>query len=76
MYLNGCTAMPDVIELGLGSFCADNVWDMDRAHDLTDHFATAFLLAELKGDKEAAKTLAPENVTFPGIKYETTEFTK
>ena len=31
-------------------------------------------LAELKGDSEAAKALAPENVTFPGIQYETTEF--
>lgn len=76
LYLNGCATMPDVVELGFGSFCADNVWDMDRAHDLIDHFTTAFLLAELKGDKEASKALAPENVTFSGIKYETTEFNK
>ncbi len=41
---------------------ATPVWDMDRAHDLINHFATAFLLAELKGDAEAAKALAPENV--------------
>lgn len=31
---------------------------------------TAFLLAELKGDAEAAAALAPENVSFPGIQYE------
>ena len=49
---------------------------MDRAHDLINHFVTAFLLAELKGDSEAAKALAPENVTFPGIQYETTQFGK
>ena len=47
---------------------------MDRAHDLTNHFMTAFLLAELKGDPEAAAALAPENVASPGIQYETTEF--
>ena len=54
--------------------CADAVWDMDRAHDLIDHLATAFLLAELKGDADAAKALAPENVAFPGIQYETTAY--
>ena len=47
---------------------------MQRAHDLTNHFVTAFLLTMLKGDREAAKALAPENVTFTGIKYETTGF--
>jgi hypothetical protein len=41
---------------------------------LTDHFATAFLLTELKDDVEAAKALAPENVTFTGIIYQTTGF--
>jgi hypothetical protein len=41
-----------------------------------NHFVIAFLLAELKGDTEATKALAPENVTFPGIQYETTGFDK
>ena len=45
---------------------------MDRAHDLIDHFITAFLLSVLKRDPAAAEALAPENVTFPGIYYETT----
>jgi predicted dienelactone hydrolase len=53
--------------------CSDPVWDMDRAHDLINHFVTAFLLAELKDDAEAKKVLVPENVMFPGITYETTE---
>ena len=55
-------------------FCADAVWDMDRAHDLTKHFTTAFLLAELTGDAEAAAALTPENVAFPDIRYETTGY--
>ena len=54
--------------------CFDPVWDKDRGLDLIHHFSTAFLLAELKGDDEAAKALAPDNLTFPGIQYETTPF--
>lgn len=59
-----------------GAFFAvsDPVWDMDRVHDLTDHLTTAFLLAELYGDDEAAAALAPDAVQFPGITYETTGF--
>jgi predicted dienelactone hydrolase len=54
--------------------CTDPTWDMEQAHDLINHFATAFLLAELYDDTEAAAALAPEAVTFPGITYETTGF--
>lgn len=59
---------------GMIWFCADAVWDMDRAHDLTKHFITAFLMAELTGNAEAATALTPENVTFPDIRYETTGY--
>jgi hypothetical protein len=45
---------------------------MDRAHDLTNHFVTAFLLAQLYEDADAAAALAPDAVTFPGVRYETT----
>ncbi len=54
--------------------CSEEYWNRDRAHDLINHFATAFLLTEFKGDQEAAKALAPENVSFAGIDYETTGF--
>jgi predicted dienelactone hydrolase len=64
---------PDVPWMAQDSFwaCSDAVWDMERAHDLIDHFITAFLLAELKGDPQAAEALALENVSFSGIGYET-----
>ncbi len=52
--------------------CFDPVWDKDRANDLADHFVTAFLLAEMYGDADAAAALAPDAVQFPGITYETT----
>lgn len=52
--------------------CNDAVWDVDRVHDLTDHFTTAFLLDVLKGDKDAHKVLLPDAVEFSGIEYKTT----
>jgi predicted dienelactone hydrolase len=55
-------------------YCSDPVWDTDRAHDLVDHFVTAFFLAALYGDADAAAALAPDAVQFPGISYETTGF--
>jgi hypothetical protein len=45
---------------------------MNRAHDLINHFTTAFLLDKLKGDSEAHKALLPEAVSFSGIAYTTT----
>ncbi|MBM4028468.1 MAG: hypothetical protein FJ280_24190, partial [Planctomycetes bacterium] len=71
---NACPAYPGMVKAGYHMFCSDPVWDVDRAHDLTNHFVTAFLLAELKGDAEAAKALAPDKVSFPGIRYETTAY--
>lgn len=67
---------PDMVKAIPAFFpsCSDAVWDIDRAHDLIDHFVTAFLLAELNDDAEAAAALAPDAVQFPGISYETTEF--
>lgn len=70
-----CDGMPWVIETPFyGWICFDPVWDKDRGVDLINHFSTAFLLAELKGDADAAVALAPENVAFPGIQYETTAY--
>ena len=43
--------------------------------DQVIHLMTAFLLAELKGDAQAASALSPANVTFSGVKYETTAYT-
>ena len=40
--------------------------------DLYFHFSTAFLLAELKDDPEAAKAMLPANAVFPGVTLKTT----
>ena len=75
MFLNDCNSATGMAEVAF-EWCSDSVWDTNRVHDLTNYFATAFLKAELYGDAEAAKALAPENVNFTGIKYETTAYGK
>jgi predicted dienelactone hydrolase len=71
---DSCSLEPWLIDFGWFWVCSDPVWDMDRAHDLINHFTTAFLLAEMYGDSDAAAALAPDAVQFAGIKYETTGF--
>jgi predicted dienelactone hydrolase len=73
MFLNDCNSATGMSDVAF-EWCSDSVWDTNRVHDLTNYFAAAFLLSELKGDPEAAKALAPENVAFPGIQYETAGF--
>lgn len=64
---------PEIWHIGpWHEMCTDPVWDSYRVYDLLDHFVLAFLRATLDGDPEAAAALAPEAVTFPGIRYETT----
>lgn len=74
MFANSCDTSPWLIDIGAFMACSDPVWDMDRAHDLINHFVTAFLLAELYGDEDAVVALAPDAVQFSGIQYETTGF--
>ncbi len=50
-------------------YSSGNLEDLDRVN----HIATAFLLTEVKGDRDAAKALSPQNLMFPGVRVETTE---
>ncbi len=67
IFANACT--PIVIQAGFFYACSDPVWDMQRAHDLTNHFTTSFLLAYLQNDTEALEALAPESIDFIGFQY-------
>ena len=69
-----CEASTFFADIGFYAGCSDPVWDVDRAHDLTNHFTTAFLLAELTQDTEAAAALVPDAVVFPGVTYEAQGF--
>lgn len=62
--------IPALILLGQYRRCSDSVWDMGRAHDLTNHFATAFLLRTLRDDATASAALDPSKVIFTGVNYQ------
>ncbi len=69
-----CSDTQWLVDTGWSFFCLDNIWDSDRAHDLINHFTTAFLLDVLKGDKDAHAALVPEAVSFPGIQFKSQGF--
>jgi predicted dienelactone hydrolase len=70
IFTSTCAATSWVADTVFKEFCADPLWDRNRAHELINHFTTAFLLAELKHDGAAAAALAPGAVTFPGVTYD------
>lgn len=65
-----CEQLPFFAEIGFDAYCSDPVWDMDEVHDLAQHFATAFLLSELKQDADATQALTSDAVNFDGIAYQ------
>ena len=69
IFTNTCESIPLYAKLFVGEFCADSVWDRHEAHGLINHFTTAFLLAELKHDSDAAAVLAPDTAVFPDVTY-------
>lgn len=69
IFTGPCEKIPFYLRLISNEFCADPGWDRQYAHDLVRHSATAFLLAELKGDVQAAAVLAPAVVDFPSVSY-------
>lgn len=69
LFVDACSDL--ALRLGFFTQCSDPVWDMSRAHDLVNHFTTAFLLASLYDDADAAGALRPEAVDFRGVTFET-----
>ena len=70
IFTGPCEAAPLYLKIISGEFCTDTSWNRTRAHELTKHFTTAFLLAELKHDSNAAAALGPGNVDFVDVIYE------
>jgi len=62
--------LPIYTVFGMYQLCSDHVWDMDRAHDLINHFTTAFLASVLGGDTAATTALEPGSIRIPGISYQ------
>ena len=65
--MNACDVTPWFAEFVAPWVCSDAVWDMQHAHDMINHFTTAFLLSKLNDDAEAGAALSPEEMDFPGI---------
>ncbi len=67
---NACEDLPWSEDFPYGdAICVDPAWDKHEALELIRHFCTAFLLATLKNDADAAAALAPEAVEFDRIEY-------
>lgn len=69
IFTNPCAEVRWFVQPLAGEFCADTTWNQFEAHGLIGHFTTAFLLAELKQDADAATALAPNGVAFPNVAY-------
>lgn len=53
--------------------CTDPVWQMGQAHDIINHYTTAFLLAEFYDDAEASAFVMSDGTDLvDGLIYETT----
>jgi hypothetical protein len=65
--VDSCTDLQ--LQFDLFHICSDPVWDMSRAHDLTNHMATAFLRVTFLEDQQARAALVPEAVRFPSVTY-------
>lgn len=75
MIFNGpCERLPLALSFALGEFCQDRAWDRGRAHDLTGHFAVAFLMATLKDDPAAAQWLRSDHIEFSGLGFDSQGF--
>jgi predicted dienelactone hydrolase len=74
IFTGPCEASRRVLTILREPFCADPAWERAEAHDLVRHYTTAFLLAELKDDADAASVLAPEAIAFPSVRYAATGY--
>jgi predicted dienelactone hydrolase len=69
VFAGECDRVRRIVNLVSMGFCSDPAWDRDDAHDLVEHYVTAFLLAELGGDEAATAALTPDDQKLPGIGY-------
>lgn len=66
LFVDACNDV--ALRLGLFNQCSDPVWDMQRAHDLTNHYVTAFLRATFTDDVDAGHALGES--AFAGVTVE------
>jgi predicted dienelactone hydrolase len=69
IFAGECDVVRRALTLVSTGFCSDPAWDRNQAHDLIEHYTTAFLLAELKQDAEARRALAADTTGIPALAY-------
>ncbi len=70
IFTASCEETPWYLKFFSKEFCVDQSWERGYAHNLTRHFTTAFLLAELGQDAAASTALQPDSVEFAQIVYD------
>ncbi len=70
LFAGRCDAARRLLRLLPEPFCADPAWDRSAAQTLVKHLATAFLLAELASDGDAAAALTPAAVGVADVMYQ------
>jgi len=66
VFQDTCERFPAMLQFGFYDLCAEKVWDKLRAQDIINHYGTAFLLWQLKGDETAGQVIRTPD-TFPGV---------
>jgi predicted dienelactone hydrolase len=75
IFAGPCETIPWYLQLFSGAFCSDPSWDRAYAHELIKHFVTAFLLAELQSNVDAAAVLVYGDIMdVYGVDYEVVGF--
>ncbi len=74
LFVTDCSYFPTLLlNMGLFSKCSDLVWDMQRAHEITNHYVTAFLLTVLYDDADAHSVFTAGS-PFLGVELSQTGF--
>jgi predicted dienelactone hydrolase len=74
IFTGPCETTRRVLTILSEPFCADPAWERGSAHAVIRHYATAFLLAELKDDPAAAGALASGAASFTNVRYAATGY--
>lgn len=69
IFTGPCEKTPWHLKTISGEFCSDKTWDRTYAHELVKHFATTFLLSELKKDDTAAAALKQDEFNLHNIDH-------
>ncbi len=70
IFAGPCERVSLLVNVAAGEFCNDPGLERQLAHDVTSHFTTAFLLAELQQDAQAASAMGGDYRAIEQISYD------